>query len=506
MLTNMRAIAVLAVALCVSAPAQAQRGPGRDGAQQQAQAQQPSEPGAPRPYPANQTTTHKLTLPDRTLDFTATAGVVRLVNAQTQAPTVEVAFIAYQKPDADARTRPVTFLFNGGPGYASGWLNLGGVGPWRLPMSGDAATPSAAPVVQDNPDTWLDFTDLVFIDPPGTGYGRILGNDDVRKRLWSVGGDLDVLATTIRRWVEANNRSLSPKFIGGESYGGFRTPKLAHMLQTDQGVGINGIVMISPVLDFGHFNLRSGLWDNLARLPAYAAATREMKGPVTRNDLLDVERYADGEYLADLLKGPRDAAAIDRLTAKVSELTGLDPKLVRRLGGRIPGDVFAREFARDQGRVSSSYDASETGFDPYPESARSNFDDQLRLGLHAPITQAMVDIYHNRLKWVVENGRYQFQNEQAGRQWDWGGRNNEAIGDLRQSLALDPNMRALVSHGLTDIVTPYFETKMLLDQLPAFGSADRLKFNVYPGGHMFYSRDASRRQFREDVRALVEGK
>ena len=294
--------------------------------------------------------------------------------------------------------------------------------------------------------------------------------------------------------------------MGGESYGGFRAPKIAHMLQTDQGVGVNGLVMLSPVLDFGRFNSRSGLWDLVARLPSYAAAARERKGPVTREGVADVERYAQGEFLSDLLAGPATAAAVDRLSSKVAELSGLDPALVKRLRGRVSGEVFAREFFRDEGRVSSSYDAMTTGLDPFPESSRSFFDDQLRIGLHAPITQAMVDIYHNRLKWVIENGRYQFQNEQAGRQWDWGGRDNEAVSDLRRAMALDPNMKVIIAHGLTDLVTPYFESKMVLDQLPALGAPDRLQFRVYAGGHMFYSRDDSRHAFHDDVRAVIEKK
>ncbi len=504
--TSLTRLVLLGAALgLLASPLAAQQRGGRSGeAPASPQAEAPAS--QPRPYPANQTTSHKIDMGGRTLDFTATAGSIRLSNAQTGAPTVDIAYISYQKPDADPKTRPVTFLFNGGPGYASGWLNLGGIGPWRLPMSGDATSPSAQPVVVDNPDTWLEFTDLVFIDPPGTGYGRILGNDDVRKRLWSVQGDLDVLATTIRRWVEGNNRSLSPKFVGGESYGGFRTPKITHMLQTDQGVGVDGMIMLSPVLDFGRFNLQTGLWDLVARLPAYAATAREAKGPITRADILDVEQYAQGEFLADLMKGPKDEAAVARLTSKFADLTGIDPAIVKRLGGRMSSDVFAREVNGASGRVSSLYDGRETGYDPYPNSMRTNNDDQMRLGLHAPITQAMVDLYRNRLNWVVENGRYQFQNEQAGRQWDWGGRSAEAVRDLRMALALDPRMRVLVGHGLTDLVTPYFESKMVLDQIPAFGPADRLKLQVYPGGHMFYNRDASRKQFRDDVRALIERK
>jgi carboxypeptidase C (cathepsin A) len=153
--------------------------------------------------------------------------------------------------------------------------------------------------------------------------------------------------------------------------------------------------------------------------------------------------------------------------------------------------------------VSSAYDARVLGFDPYPNSADTHFDDQMRLGLHAPITQAMVDLYHTKLKWVVPNGRYVFMSEQAARQWNWGNHPAEAMDDLRRALALDPHLKVIIGHGLTDLVTPYFETKMLLDQLPAYGDAARVELKVYPGGHMFYARDDSRRAFRDDVRAVI---
>ena len=201
--------------------------------------QTPAAALAPPALPANNTTHHDLVLPGRVLHVDATAGSLRLTDSKTNAALADVAFISFQMPPEPGQQRPVTFLYNGGPGYASGWLNLGGVGPWRLPMFGDAAAPSAAPQLINNPDTWLDFTDLVFLDPPGTGYSRVLGGKDVQREFWSEKGDVNALAVTIRRWSEANNRMTSPKFLAGESYGGFRSPKIAHVLQVDQGVGVN---------------------------------------------------------------------------------------------------------------------------------------------------------------------------------------------------------------------------------------------------------------------------
>jgi carboxypeptidase C (cathepsin A) len=458
------------------------------------------------PLPADRSSHHRITLAGgRLLDFTATAGTTRLFNAGTGAPLADVATLAFRLDNSPARTRPVTFVFNGGPGYASGWMNLGGLGPWRLDMNAAAQAPSAPPVLSDNAESWLDFTDLVFIDPPGTGYSRILGGDDIRKNLWSVGGDIDAAATVIRRWTEQNDRLLSPKFIAGESYGGFRAPKISAKLQTEQGIGVSGLILISPVLDFGRFNATFSPLSYVARLPSQVAVTREAKGPVTRDQLADVEAYAKSDFLADLMRGVRDPGVLDRLSTRVAELTGLDGAFVRRLGGRISANTYLREHYRKVGLVGSSYDGTVTGFDPNPFSERSGAEDQLRVGLHAPIIQAMVDLYRNRLGWVVENGRYQFFNEQASRQWDWGRGDSEAVGDLRQDLALDPHMRVLVAHGLTDLVTPYFETQMVLDQIPTYGDGNRLNLKIYPGGHMIYIRDESRKALAADARKLIEG-
>ena len=499
---------LLALALSVDlagAQAPGREGP-RGGPQQQAPQRGPAQatPNQLPPLPPLSTTHHVLQLADHALHFTATAGTIRLFDANSGAPQADIATIAFTLEGAEPGTRPVTFVFNGGPGYASGWLNLGGLGPWRLPLSGEADRPSAPPVTVDNADSWLDFTDLVFIDPAGTGYSRVLGGDEAKRSFFSVNGDVQSLAATIRRWVDANNRFQSPKFLAGESYGGFRAPKIVRQLQDDQGIGIAGIVMISPVLDFGQFNASSSPLGLVARLPSYAAVARSAKGPITRADLADVEQYAQGDYLSDLLKGVKDPAAVERLSAKVAQLSGLDPALVARFRGRVPVNVFRHEFDRRDGRVLSQYDGTVSGIDPEPLSAFSRDDDQLRVGLHAPITQAMVDLYHTKLNWNVENGRYQFFNEEAGHQWNYG-RDANATADLEHDLALDPKLGVVIVHGLTDLVTPYFETKMELDQL-AVPIEGRLNFDVLPGGHMVYINDNSRKALREDARKLIQGK
>src|SRR6266498_2751583 len=244
--------------------------------------------------PPDSTTRQTLALPGRTLDFTATAGSIRIFDDKGE-PQADIAYNSYQLEGADRATRPVTFLFNGGPGASSAWLQLGDAGPWRVSITGEGAVSSATPDLLPNAETWLDFTDLVFIDPVGTGYSRFVASgEDVRKRFYSVDGDVSAIALVIRRWLEKYDRLRSPKFVAGESYGGIRGPKIVRNLQTQQGVGVRGLILVSPLLDFRDYSGTS-LLQYVGSLPTMAAVAREAKGPVTRNDMADVERYARGD-------------------------------------------------------------------------------------------------------------------------------------------------------------------------------------------------------------------
>jgi len=462
----------------------------------------PTQAGdALKPLPADSTTKQSLILANRSLSFRANVATIR-ITSEKGAPLADVVTLAYLLDGGDPKKRPVTFVFNGGPGAGSAWLQLGAVGPWRLPMNG--LSPSSAASLVDNEETWLDFTDLVFIDPPGTGYSRVLAQDqDARKELWSVNGDIEALSVVVRRWLVNNDRMLSPKFVLGESYGGFRGPRLAEALATQQGVGLGGLVLISPALDFSVSEFSS----LVARLPSFAAAFRERKSKVTREDMDDVEQYASHDYLIDLLAGPDDRAAMARIVDRVSALTGLDRALVKQLDGRIPKNAFQREFDRAEGRVTAFYDATITAYDPEPSDYFSRWLDPVAEGFAAPFTSAIVEVYNDRLGWKTD-ARYELTNEAVERGWTWGQgmRQPESITALRRMLALDPNFRVLVVHGLTDLQTPYFGTQLQLKQIPDYGPPGRLTLKVYGGGHMLYSRDESRKALREDARQLIEAK
>ena len=221
---------------------------------------------------------------------------------------------------------------------------------------------------------------------------------------------------------------------------------------------------------------------------------------MTQDALREAERYASTDYLVDLVRGLQDKEAVARVSRRVAELTGLDPELVRRRAGRLEMGTVQRELGRESGRIVSAYDAGVSAYDPDPTAAFPENDDPGLTAMTAPLTSAIVTHLWRTLNWKVPDQRYHLLNGAVNGNWRWSrGRGQpESLSALRQALALDGNLQVLVVHGFTDFVTPYFASQLLLDQLPELGP-DRVKLSVYPGGHMFYSRDASRAAFREDA-------
>ena len=486
-----------------------------------------------RRLPADSVTQHIVELPGRTLKFTATAGSIPLRNNEGRI-LAEFGYVAYTVAGGDMSKRPVTFAFNGGPGSASAWLHLGGLGPWRLPLDSFEPSASMPPVVVPNAETFLDFTDLVFIDPVGTGYSRVVapppaapgapptpqpagreaGNRESggTRYFWSVNGDVESVAEFIQLWLKKANRFTSPKMMIGESYGGIRGPKVASSLQTRFGVGLNAMVLVSPVIEYGiRGSWRganpTGLASLLPSLAASAIEQRDRSMVLDRSKLAAVEAYAQTEYLSDLMRGPNDAAALERMIKRVAELTMLPEPIVRQYGARLDSFIYRREANRAAGRVASIYDSSVKGYDPEPTAYfPASSEDPFMTGFAAPMLGAVADLYAERLKYKVD-ATYNIGNRNALREWVYPNSPYamDSTTELRAALALDPKFKVLVAHGFNDTITPYFATEMVLAQIPAYGGdKTRLGHNVYPGGHMFYSREASRMAFREDVRKLLE--
>jgi carboxypeptidase C (cathepsin A) len=458
-------------------------------------------PQASERLPGPSITHHELTLPDRTLAFRTEASAIT-ITAPDGREEADIAFVAYRLDGDDSSRRPVTFLVNGGPGAASAYLQIGAIGPWLLPLGGERIAPSQPADLRPNAETWLDFTDLVFIDPVGTGFSRLINPDDsLRRRYLSVDGDAAVLADMIRRWLVANDRIGSPKYIVGESYGGFRAPLVAEHLRDDHGIAVSGLTLVSPVLDFGWWQQPDyAPLPMVTLLPSLAAVQMEATRTFSEERLREVEDYAAGEFLADLMRGVHDKAAVARLIDRVSALTGLDRDAVAREDGRVNAGVFARESRRDDHLRTSVYDATVTA------KGRDRGSDPVLDAMTAPLTTAMLGFYGETLKWLP-NREYQLLNRDVGRSWDWGRHRGqpEAVTDLVDLVSLDPTLSVLVTHGRTDLVTPYFGTALILRQLDVADADQRLRQVTYPGGHMFYTRTDSRRAFREDARALYSG-
>jgi carboxypeptidase C (cathepsin A) len=480
--------------------------------------------------PAAASRRHTLDLPDRRLSFTVKAGAVGFED-ESGAVVAEIGYFAYLLDGAEAKKRPVTFAINGGPGSASAWLHLGALGPWRLPIGPNSARPTAPADLVPNADTWLDFTDIVFIDPVGTGYTRLLpaaapkpdqakdgkdskpetdrkprkaagpgrGTDTLRDRFWSVPGDIASISVFMKRWLEANGRTDSPKVLLGESYGGFRAPRVAQSMQAMPGFALNGIIMVSPALSgWGFEPGLSGVMSKVAQFPSLAAAIADAKGPVTAAQLAAFEREAAGPYMADLLAGPRDKAAAERLVQRIVAVTGLDAETVRQLGPRSSARTFLGAVDGKLGRTYSVYDATfkrDAAYDG-PTLVDSGGDDLG--GLATQLARGMARLDKQHVGWGP--GRDYLM---RGSGWSWFGQ--ESVSSLRSVLVRDPTFRVLIAHGYADLVTPYFRTRLILDQLPTIGADNhRVRLEVYGGGHMFYSRDHARAQFRRHAVRFFE--
>jgi carboxypeptidase C (cathepsin A) len=465
----------------------------------------PAAPAADRtdapPLPADAHAAQTIQLGGRALNYIATVGTLPVYGADGK-KTGDVVLTSYT---IDGANRPVTFALNGGPGAASVYLNFGAIGPKRVAFGQEGDSPSDPATLTDNPGTWLDFTDLVFIDPIGTGFSRSLVSvDETKKDFYTTENDIQYLSRVIFDWLAKNKRLPSRKYLAGESYGGYRVPRITHYLQSQLGVAMNGIVLVSPYLnpaiDEGG-DLSPMPW--IVTLPSIAAANLERRHMLSAETMAPVIAYARGEYAVDLLKGRSDPQALARIVDHVSEITGLDKTFVRSAGGRIEIGAYLREVFRAQGKVGSVYDSNVTSFDPFPFAASQRGSDPLLESIIAPTTTAMVDFVTRVVGWNV-SGRYNALSYFVNSQWDQDSvvLRRGAVPDLREAVAADPKLRVLIVHGWNDLSCPFMGSVLTVDQMPVMDDATRVSVHEYPGGHMFYSRHDSQASLRSDVQAL----
>ena len=477
-----------------------------------------------------------LTSGGRKLNYQATAGWLPLFKDERESARV---FHTYYRVagrgganSRNAAKRPLTFVFNGGPGAASAYLHVGAVGPKRVDTPADGSLPASPVRLVDNAESWLPFTDLVFIDPVGTGLSRTTpeikadnssgdsdkpGNPAEDTFYWDVTKDLEALCDFISGFLSKQGRWSSPIHLAGESYGGYRVGRLVRMLQEQAGVGLTGAILISPVFEWD--TLFAGRFNSLAAamsIPSFAAAARfhgraaQARAGESLTDFLSrAERFALADYLpANALGGTASAAVRRKATNELARWIGLDAALLASRGGRIDRVGFCRELLRDEHKVLGWYDAAATTEDPFPASDLFEGVDPTLGGLNR-IYVAAANTHIRENLGVSSERTYELLNYSVNRKWQW---RDDASGapvppgatdDLAVGLTMNPQMKLLVVHGVYDLVTPYFESKHLLQQLTDGSSPARhIRFAGYEGGHMFYMWRASRRAFTRDARRL----
>jgi carboxypeptidase C (cathepsin A) len=457
----------------------------------------------PRALPARVATHHAIIIAGHRFDYDAIAETFALKNDRGET-TAEIFTTSYLL-SGDTGGRPVTFAFNGGPGAASVFLQLGALGPRVLDTPDSGAVPQPPVRLVDNPATWLPFTDLVFVDPVGTGFSRGEGKaKNPNEPFWNVRADLDSLATVMRLWLTRHQRWSAPIYLVGESYGGFRAAALARTLPQNVGVTVSGLVLISPALDMSLIGQSER--DLLAAalpLPTYAAAALAdgaVPGPV---DLARVEHYALSGYLVGLAGLKGNPGADDSFIATVAQMTGLPAAVVTRHRGRIPSGVFARNIRRPEHQVVSLYDATvarPAGADPRTDRAGDPI-----LGPAAAVFTAAFQQYAAAFLDYHTELAYRALAREVAQDWNWQGASHEgayglAMTSLQQTLLERPQTKLMIVNGRYDLVTPYLASRWLVDQLqiPA-AERTQIRLHVYPGGHMMYMRPHSRAALADDA-------
>lgn len=458
-------------------------------------AEPPADP-KPDAEPAPVVTDHTLTIGDSTLSYRATAGRLSLPDdaGKPKAHLFHVAYELLGDDDNANRERPITFVFNGGPGSSSVWLHMGALGPRRVLFGEDGEALPPPGKLADNHATWLTFTDLVFIDPVTTGFSRAAEGQEA-SAFHGLRQDAVAVADFIRLYTTRHKRWLSPKYLAGESYGTTRAAALADLLQSELGMYLNGVVLISPVLQFQTIRFDAGndepYW---LFLPTYTA-TAWYHGRLGdefasfEQAVEESERFASTTYLQALAKGSglsdEEAASI---AAQVGRLTGISPEFVLRSNLRMSQPRFCKELLREQGKTVGRLDSRYTGIDRDDTGAGTEYDPSYAViqgpftaGLNAYIRDELG--FESDLNYEILTGKVQ--------PWDLGALNRyaEVADGLRRAMSVNPSLRVLVCNGFFDLATPHFASDYTVNHL-GLREADRGRVSIerFQSGHMMYLR------------------
>ena len=460
-------------------------------------------------WPAPVTTNHSMQLNGKVVNYSATAGHQEQFNEKGE-KIADIFYIAYVRSGQTADKRPLTFAFNGGPGSSSVWLHMGALGPKRLPMTADGESVKPPYGLVDNEYTWLEHTDLVFIDPVQTGYSRPAEGTD-KKEFTGYSEDLRSVGDFIYKYTSVNSRWGSPKFLAGESYGTTRAAGLSGYLQDRHGMYLNGIVLVSAVLNFQ--TLRSAPGNDLPYplyLPSFAATAwyhgklSKEQYPDLKAVLADAEAFALGEYSTALLKGDRlTEAEKNSLSTRMQALLGVSDSFLRGYHFRVSTSEFTKELLRDRGETVGRFDGTIKGLDRLDAGDSYEYDPSYNRSIFGGYTMAINQHLGATLKYPFPDQVYEILTGKV-QPWNYGEATNRYLDNsavLAAAIHKNPALQVLICNGYYDLATPYFATQYTLDHMFVRGELrNNLQMKYYEGGHMMYSRERDLRTFTKDVK------
>ncbi len=454
---------------------------------------------------------HELTLKDRSLKYTSRAGVIPLKDDFDDAEA-EIFFVAYELDGVEDRSdRPLTFVFNGGPGSSSIWLHMGAVGPVRVQMEKEGWMPPPPFRREPNEHTWLDRTDLVFIDPVGTGYS-LAAKEELDKKFWSFTGDIESVGEFIRLYLTCYQRWTSPLFLAGESYGTTRAAGLAGHL-VEAGIAFNGIILISTALNLRPIFFEQG--DDLPFqlfVPTYAATAwyhemldKQLQERELRDLLAEVEDWSEGDLTVALMKGDRiNEKERQMVVERLAKYTGLDRDYVFGTNLRINIFRFCKELLRGEKRSVGRLDSRFKGVEALAVTEQPEFDPSM-LAIKPPYTAVFNDYARSELG-VETDLTYEALNEKVNEKWEWEKGHLPNTGEaLRSAMAKNPYMKVFVGQGYYDLATPHFATHYMITHMNVDPELrGNIQMSTYEAGHMFYLDVESLAAFKDDIDKFIE--
>jgi carboxypeptidase C (cathepsin A) len=486
-------------------------------------AQQPKAPSKPATSPPEKraekpqetaikpvTTKHGIKVGGKQLQYTATAGEMPIRNPEGEIEA-HIFYMAYTLDSPpEGQRRPLMFSFNGGPGSSSVWLHLGALGPRRVNMLPDGGMPPPPAQLVDNEYTWLDRTDLVFIDPVGTGYSRPV-KPELGKKFWSVQGDLDSIGEFIRLYLSEYNRWASPLFVVGESYGTTRASGLSgHLI--DHGIALKGIVLVSAVLNFETIVFgRGNDLPYVLFVPSYTATAWYHKKlpPDLQRDLQktlrEAEQWATGQYSVALTKGDgMTPAERQEIINHLARYTGISKDFIDRANLRVDQRHFAKELLRAEKRTVGRYDSRFKGIDETAVDSTPEYDPS-EAAVRSAFTTAFNDYVRTELNYKSDR---EYRILGGIRDWEWGSAIQgfpNVTDALRRALVKTPYMKVHIASGYYDLATPYFGTHYTVDHLNLDAALRRnVTTSEYDAGHMMYIRSESLTKLKKDVGEFLE--